>query len=62
MRLDGMDAGSTWKYSILEGGSCVRRNQRLPAMVGAVQPARVFSEGHYFEVRVNLARHLQKRS
>ena len=50
-----MDLGSTWKFSILEGGTCVRRG-KMVAMVGSVEPARVFSQGHYFEVRVKLAR------
>lgn len=56
MRVDHMDLGSTWKFSILEGGTCVRRG-KMVAMVGSVEPARVFSQGHYFEVRVKLARH-----
>lgn len=58
IRLVGMDSGSTFKFSILDGGKCVRREERLPrktmppAMVGSVEPAPVLSSGHYFEVKV----------
>lgn len=59
IRLDGMDSGSTFKFSILDGGKCVRREDSRvfrktmpPAMVGSVEPAPVLSSGHYFEVKV----------
>lgn len=58
VRMDGMDLGSTFKFSILEGGKCVRREERLPrktmppAIVGSLEPAPVFANGHYFEVTV----------
>mmetsp|Transcript_11406 Transcript_11406/g.26311 ORF Transcript_11406/g.26311 Transcript_11406/m.26311 type:complete len:523 (-) Transcript_11406:67-1635(-) len=57
-RLDGLEAGSLHKFSILEGGMCVRRESRLPrftmppALVVSMQPAEVFQCGHYFEVSV----------
>ncbi|CAJ1388790.1 unnamed protein product, partial [Effrenium voratum] len=56
-RLDGLDPGSTFKFSVL-GGQSVRREDKLPrhtmppAIVAAPDPAPVFSAGHYFEVTV----------
>ena len=58
IRLDCMDVGSTFKFSILEGGKCVRREDRPPrktmppALLGSLEPSPVFAGGHYFEITV----------
>jgi len=59
-RLDGQsNVGSAHKYSLFDGGALLIRTEgegRHPfnshALASSMEPASIFSEGHYFEVRI----------